>query len=191
MGLHGAQRVIHLDVVAVIRALLQLQRLEGQADDGVGVRPQCPVAERVVGVWAVGEARRGESGDLPFLGVEGKHAALCPGEQGRVNKANEDVLPCLSPRCRARRHCRLSLGGCLLQGAPLLINIHLQSEVPGKDSPGHPLPLNNGKACAAIWPTPNQLQAAHGGPPCTQSSSLQALPHPAREIATPKRPLRD
>lgn len=97
VGLHGAQRVVHLDVVAVIRALLQLQRLEGQADDGVGVRPQGPVAERVVGVGAVGEARGGETGDLPFLGVEGKHAAICPGEQGRVNK--EKIVPRLSPRC--------------------------------------------------------------------------------------------
>lgn len=90
VGLHGAQRVVHLDVVTVICALLQFQRPEGQADDGIGVCPQRPVAARVVGVRAVGEPRRGETGDLPFLGVEGKKAAICPGEWGRVSRTNEE-----------------------------------------------------------------------------------------------------
>lgn len=90
VGLHGAQRVVHLDVVTVVCALLQFQRPEGQADDRVGVRPQRPVAACVVGVRAVGEPRRGETGDFPFLGVEGKKAAICPGEQGRVSRTNEE-----------------------------------------------------------------------------------------------------
>lgn len=90
VGLHGAQRVVHLDVVTIVCALLQFQCPEGQADDRVGVRPQRPVAACVVGVRAVGEPRRGETGDLPFLGMEGKKAAICPGEQGRVSRTNEE-----------------------------------------------------------------------------------------------------
>lgn len=78
MGLHRAQRVIHLDVVTAVCALLQVQCLEGQADDGVGICPQCPVAACIVGVWAVGEPWRVETGDLPFLGVEGEKAAIVP-----------------------------------------------------------------------------------------------------------------
>lgn len=90
MGLHRAQRVIHLDVVTAVCALLQVQCLEGQADDGVGICPQCPVAACIVGVRAVGEPWRGETGDLPFLGVEGEKATICPGEQQRVIRANEE-----------------------------------------------------------------------------------------------------
>lgn len=90
MGLHRAQRVIHLDVVTAVCALLQVQCLEGQADDGVGICPQCPVAACIVGVWAVGEPWRVETGDLPFLGVEGEKAAICPGEQQRVIRTNEE-----------------------------------------------------------------------------------------------------
>lgn len=93
MGLHGAQRVVHLDVVTVISAWLQLQGLEGETDAGAGICPQCPVAEGIVGVWAVGEARRGEAGDFPFLGVKGENAAVCPESREQLTRQTSLALP--------------------------------------------------------------------------------------------------
>lgn len=89
MGLHGTQGVVDLDVVVALTAGLHIKCLESQADNGISVSPQDPLAASVVGVWAVGEAWCGKAGDLALLGMQRKTATICTGQKGWGDRGAE------------------------------------------------------------------------------------------------------
>lgn len=81
-GFHGAQGVIHSDqVTATFVTGRDIEAAEGEAQCGVSVPPQGPLAAGVRRVGAVREAGRGEAGRLAATGVQGKAAAVCVGQE--------------------------------------------------------------------------------------------------------------
>ena len=81
-GFHGAQGVIHRDqVTATFITGGNIEAAEGEAQHRVSVPPQRPLAAGVRWVGAVGEAGCAEAGGLAALGVQGKAAAVCVGQE--------------------------------------------------------------------------------------------------------------
>lgn len=78
MGLHGAQAVVHCDQVTVqLITGSDIKAAEGEAQHGVGVTPQDPLAAGMSWVGAVRESRGGEACHLPSSGMQSKTAAVC------------------------------------------------------------------------------------------------------------------
>lgn len=108
-GFHRAQGVIHHDqVTATFITGGNIEAAEGEAQHGVSVPPQRPLAAGVRWVGTVGEAGCAEAGGLAALGVQGKAAAVCVGQEDTgQNWAGEPpgpppmrVQPALAPlRC--------------------------------------------------------------------------------------------
>ena len=81
-GFHGAQGVIHHDqITATFVAGGDIEAAEGEAQHRVSVPPQRPLAAGVRWVGAVGEAGRAEADGLAALGMQGKAAAVCVGQE--------------------------------------------------------------------------------------------------------------
>lgn len=87
-GFHGAQGVIHHDqVIAIGVTGCDIKASEGEAQHGVGIAPQGPLAAGEGWVGAVGKAGRGEASLLPPSGVQGKFASVCGKQEERQSLA--------------------------------------------------------------------------------------------------------
>jgi hypothetical protein len=82
MGLHGTQGVIHRDqVTAVPITGRDVKAAEGEAQRGVSVPPQHPLAAGTSWVRTVGKARRAEASQLAAPGMQRETAAVCVGDK--------------------------------------------------------------------------------------------------------------
>lgn len=78
-----------------------IKALEGEAQHGVGIAPQGPLAAGEGWVGAVGETRRGEASPFSPSGVQGECASVC-GKQRRRSRAGQSQAGVAGPATQSR-----------------------------------------------------------------------------------------